>query len=442
MLRQKNFLCIVIALILVFSKQAEAKIINKDYERFKRFCRQGERIDLSHELELSDYVGSKLLEVTIRYNMLRSKLKIDWLVDGKTVSHASLKKGLVKRASYRFEQPITSSTRFGIRLTGRRGQIQLIEITAQIDDSSITEKEDKEDEVKIRDKKSDVVLGDYGSTSDEKSVPGTADWVTVATGWSIETPDEITNTAGIEIDGVMMDKGVIVAGPGIAIERIPGFDAYGRPDDQPGVSMELPFIFEYSGPAEQDLQKNHEQFKNGEPKGLRAMSVVVKNRQRKEEFRWDLFEFGLDKIELGSEGRKRYIYKHVRKPDNSVGIQRNPTEFPSDKSFNPATDKLVEMDGLLIAYAPVEVDEKNRTVTITLDYVEGSQMWLWVKETVEGRANRRVMSIADWSPEEGEKNRFIYSNCFPIRYRQFTGFGQSDKAKEKVVISYGWREER
>jgi len=70
--------------------ETEAKIINRDYGRFKRFCRHGERIDLSQELELSDYVGSELLEVTTRYNMLRSKLEIDWLVDGKTVSHSSL----------------------------------------------------------------------------------------------------------------------------------------------------------------------------------------------------------------------------------------------------------------------------------------------------------------------------------------------------------------
>ena len=417
MFKKKSVIVIAIMLIFFVFQRVETKTIDKEY---RRFFRSGTHIDLSQDLELSKYVGDELLEVTIRYNMVRSRLEIDWLVDGKTVFNSSLPQGLAKKATYRFHRPITSSSRFGIRLTGPRGQIQLMEIVAKLETPTITKKP----------------ISTY-----VESVPGVADWVSVAEGWSIEPPNEIDNTAGIEIDGIMDDEVVIIAGPGIAIECVPGFDRWGRPDDQPGASMELSFVFEYSGSAEKELQKNHEQFKKGDPKALRAMSVIVKNLRGEEQFRWNLFEFGLVKIESGSQGRKRYTYRQTRKPDNYVGIQRNPGELPSEKSFNPSTDKLVEIKDVAISYVPVEVDEKNRTITMTFDYVEGGQMWLWVRGTAEGRQLKKEMSIIDWHPEKGEVGRVNYYNCFPIRYRQFAGFGQFDKAKERVVISYGHREE-
>ncbi len=429
MSRKNIFRVGVFSIILFFicSWRLEAKNITKEYKRFKRFFSHGESIDLNHELDLSNYVGGKLIEVTIRYNMLRSRLGIDWLVNDKVVFHTSLERGLLKSSSYRFERPINLSDRFKLRLTGNQGQIQLIEMDAQVEDVNISEKDEKE--------KAEEDLNNQVKPEAQKS-----GWLLLAQDWAVLTPDEINNTAGLEIDGVMLSEGVVIAGPGLVIERVPGFDTHGRPDETPGVSMELPFIFEYKGPAEKNLEETRKQFQKGEAGGIRPISVIVRNLGGEEEFRWNLFDFGLDKIEKGQEGRKQYVYKHIRKPNNSVGIERNPDAFKDDKSFNPATDKLVEIEGVLIAYAPIEINEKDRTISIVLDYIEGGQMWHWVREIAEGKGQRRPVMIADWNPEEGESNRTVYFNCFPLLYRQFTGFGQSEKIKEKVVIGYGWKE--
>jgi hypothetical protein len=39
-----------------------------------------------------------------------------------------------------------------------------------------------------------------------------------------------------------------------------------------------------------------------------------------------------------------------------------------------------------------------------------------------------------------EIGRTNYFECFPIRYEQFTGFGQVEKLKERLVIAYGFSE--
>lgn len=39
-----------------------------------------------------------------------------------------------------------------------------------------------------------------------------------------------------------------------------------------------------------------------------------------------------------------------------------------------------------------------------------------------------------------ETGRTNYFEVFPIRYEQFTGFGQVEKLKERVVIAYGFSE--
>ena len=39
-----------------------------------------------------------------------------------------------------------------------------------------------------------------------------------------------------------------------------------------------------------------------------------------------------------------------------------------------------------------------------------------------------------------ETGRTNYFEVFPIIYQQFTGFGQPEKVKERVVIAYGFSE--
>ena len=169
------------------------------------------------------------------------------------------------------------------------------------------------------------------------------------------------------------------------------------------------------------------------------MSLIVKNLAGEERFRWNLFEYRLATIGPGTDGRSRYTFQSTMLPDNVVSVERD-GDFLNEVSQNPATDTRIEIDGIAAgAYPVVEVDTASRTITLTFDYVEGGDTWGWVRQTALGLSNRRAMSIID---EKGgvEVGRTNYFEVFPIIYRQFTGFGQAEKAKERIVIAYGWSE--
>ena len=437
MFKKVSIIVTIMVLVLFVAQYGKTETINK---KCRQFVHSGDYIDLNSELGLSKYAGSELSEVTISYNMTRSNLEIDWLINRQTVFHSPLPQGFRMTSSYRFQQSISPTTNFGIRLTGPKGQIQLSGITAKVGPPAAEELKEPERPEAPPDREGKKVPP---SKRPEPSAPPVSigtDWISAAENWYIQSPSEINNSVTIEINGVGTFNGIIIAGPGIVIEQISGFDARGFPDNKPGVSKELPLIFEYQGPVANQLQNLHDKYMRGDSKALRNISVVVKNLRGEEQFRWNLEMRSLANIEPGSKGRKRYTFKHVGKPNNFVEIDRDPGGFPNEKSFNPATDKLIEIDGIGIFYAPVEIDDKNRTITITLDYIESGEIWQWVKETARGRDTRKALSIADWEPDKGEKNRVIYLNCFPIRYRQFTGFAQSNKAKERVIISYSKRE--
>lgn len=254
----------------------------------------------------------------------------------------------------------------------------------------------------------------------------------VGTNFSAVFPDVIDNSATLEIEGVMTGRVVVTDGPGLQIQRIPGFLGDGKPMDSPGSNAEFPFAFEYAGPAAAALQAHQT---SGE---ARNMSLIVTSLSGAEVFRWNLFEYRLATIAPGTDGRSRYTFQSTTPPDNIVMLERG--DFPSESSQNPATDTRVEIDGVQTGpYPVVEVDTVNRTITLTFDYTEGGSTWSWVDQTAIGVVGRRNMSIIQ--EENGvEVSRMNYFEAFPIVYRQFTGFGQAEKIKERIVIAYGWAE--
>jgi hypothetical protein len=113
---------------------------------------------------------------------------------------------------------------------------------------------------------------------------------------------------------------VVIAGPGIEIERIPGFDATG-PNDSWGPSLEFPFIFEYKGPSEAELQDWLNDFASI---GLRKnLAVPIRLLDGQVIGRWLFFDWGLTKIEPGSDGRKRYTLQAARPPDAELQFERD-----------------------------------------------------------------------------------------------------------------------
>lgn len=252
-------------------------------------------------------------------------------------------------------------------------------------------------------------------------------------GFTERLPDVIDNSVLVEVAGVMQDVVVVANGPGLEIERIPGFLGNGRPRETPGPSVELPFVFEYAGPFEGALQGFQQ---SG---ALTSLAVGVKNLAGQVVVRWQVLGCRLTTIDPGQDGRKRYTFVHPGPPDNLVALERDPLTFPAMDSRNPATDTRVEIEGIHQAFPVVEHDAAHRTLTMTFDYVEGGGIWFWVVNTAQGQGQNRALSVIEMNGNV-ETGRTNYFEVFPIRYEQFTGFGQVEKLKERVVIAYGYSE--
>ncbi len=256
-------------------------------------------------------------------------------------------------------------------------------------------------------------------------------------------PNVIDNTVRLEIAGTIDDDVVVVYGPAVDIERIAGF-----PADHSGPNLERDIIFEYNGPSNAALQLLHDNFVNSGT--TQAASIIVEDLTDTEVFRWNLLSYGLSLIEPGEGGRNRYTLTQTTTPDNALQMQDG-LNFSTGRtdtfSCNPATDTRLEINGVLDAYAVVVDDPVARTLTVTLDYVEGGGLFTWVDEIarlgtgLDGLRRRSLSVIQDTSPCSGnEAGRTNYFEIFPIRYENFTGFGQAIKIKERVVIAYALQE--
>ncbi len=251
-------------------------------------------------------------------------------------------------------------------------------------------------------------------------------------------PDVIDNTVEFEISGIFGGNGekvVMVNGPGLQIQRVIGFQGTNH-NDQPGPNMEFPIVFEYSGPQTNNLQ-NWFNLLQTVP-DYRSGSIIVRDLGGTERTRWNFYEMALTQIEPGLNGRKRYTLQHTYPPDNYSGYYRDGSDFPSNPSKNPATDTdLLEIEGVLQGgYPVIQVNTNDRTITLTFDYTEAGAMYTWVRDIAEGTGYKRAMSIIRENGNGVEIGRRNYFGIFPISYQQTTGFGQIEKIKEKIVLSY------
>ncbi len=167
------------------------------------------------------------------------------------------------------------------------------------------------------------------------------------------------------------------------------------------------------------------------------MSVIVNDLGGTERARWNLFEMLLTQIDPGAGGRNRYTLQHALPPNNNCMYERDPRDFPTTSSKNPVTDgPRIQIEGVLVGpYPAVSVDTTNRTITLTFDYAEAGGIYQWVSDIAEGVGLKHSMSIIQ-EVNGVEVSRRNYFEVFPILYQQTTGFGQIEKLKEKVVLSY------
>lgn len=262
----------------------------------------------------------------------------------------------------------------------------------------------------------------------------------------ITFPDIADNMVEIEISGIQTSNDVyMVIGPGLEIEIIEGF-AYNKPYDLPGLSMEFPIVMEYSGADVTTFQQWYDDFQSSGHR--RDMSMIVKKADGNEAFRWNAYEVIPVEILPGTDGRTRIVLNLLgpndNPPDNILRIERDGgTPQPIPGGNNPETDKRVEISGVDFGnpwYPGVEVDATNRTIILTIDYLEGGGTgWNWIKNVATGYdPTKRDLSIID--EENGaETGRMNYFGVFPYRYQQYN-MGLDIKSKERIWIRYDFRE--
>jgi len=126
----KDSLFILLICLFVFSLDLlciQQKTIKQNHSKFYK---HESMIELGQVLNLNDYQGWQVREVTVSYNMIRSNVEFDWLYNGELIGHSVLPRGLRKEISYTYNRPLPGTIQ--VRVTGTSGQVQVKSFTADI----------------------------------------------------------------------------------------------------------------------------------------------------------------------------------------------------------------------------------------------------------------------------------------------------------------------
>lgn len=286
--------------------------------------------------------------------------------------------------------------------------------------------------------------------SQVKSLPGQ--------GYTVLFPDVFNNLARIEITNVaVVNKVVILTGPGFDIDRTIVYGSAGHRFDESGFSMEHPFIFEASGADTATLKTF---FNTYSPTvGPRSMSMLTDDVQGQEFGRMNFFEMKPVSYAAGTDGRVRFTWACTDVAPNATlrvewagGYSYSGYPRPS---VTPGVDKGIEISEITQLAAPVEVDTVNLTVSIPFSFGEvDMDLWNWaVGIARNGTTNygRKAMSVIDLQPATAggaewlgsgydEVRRVNYFETFPVRIEFTGGYALGTKITGRIVIAYGWRE--
>lgn len=252
-------------------------------------------------------------------------------------------------------------------------------------------------------------------------------------------PDVLYNTATVEIYGTYSGPLLVVSTVGFETDRIsiPTFIDHGVQHyrEEAGLSMELPIAFETGDPAAITALKS---WFDGN-RASKVGSIIIYDLAGNEKFRWNFFEYIPDRYEAGTDGRTRFIIKNSMVPNTAHHLELAGFDVGNQHSYNQATDKLVEIQGMsLPGFSPaVTVDEVNRTITLTMDYNEGAGIFNWAKAVATGTAGPKFVSIIETLDGVTEISRKNYFECITVKWELIYGFGLNVKLKSRVVIAYG-----
>jgi len=263
---------------------------------------------------------------------------------------------------------------------------------------------------------------------------------------TINFPQVIDNKTAFELEGVAVNSDIIVISSiGAETERISTpIGVHSETGEQtyyetPGLTMEFPFIFETTTDADRDAILN---WYNTEPNTRKNAGVIIRKMDGTESCRWILYNCVVDSYEMGADGRTRFTFVTTSPPDNVLDFIYD-CNFPSELSFNAASDKRVEIEGIPTGtwFCPaVTIDSASRTVTLDLEYIEGGSMYDYISAIIRGELEPRAMSIIETTNGTDEISRRNFFHCIPIRHEFYYGFGLNTKLKFRVVMAYGYWE--
>jgi hypothetical protein len=265
--------------------------------------------------------------------------------------------------------------------------------------------------------------------------------------FSAFVPEVLDNTVVMEIPGITgLFTGLVINGPGYTIERIPGFNGFGQPDDESGLNAESPLIFETDQADTNALNLWYANFTNG-ILDYRSMSFTVRDTGGAEVYRYNCFELRPAAVGTGLAGRTRYTLLNRYPPNLLTHLERDPASFGIAASFNTNTDRRIEISGITHGPYPAVVRvPSNRTVELTFDYGEGGSVLDWVRDiaqngtTGSGKRDLSVIYESFSGTNYVEFARTNFFGVFPIGY-QAQRMAVDLKGREKVTLSYDYEED-
>lgn len=92
----------------------------------QRLYATGEVLKVSDLVNLSSVGDGSVTNVSIKYNMVRSALEVDWLYNGEVIGHTVLDKGQQETASFDYGKRLPASLE--VRFVGPAGHVQVLAI--------------------------------------------------------------------------------------------------------------------------------------------------------------------------------------------------------------------------------------------------------------------------------------------------------------------------
>ncbi len=258
-------------------------------------------------------------------------------------------------------------------------------------------------------------------------------------GYSAVFPEALDNTVTIEIAGVLNTTNVLITNSvGFEIDT---FTVFGGSCLEPntGLTAEFPLTFETANASDiSDLQSWFSSPDN------RSLSIIIKDVSGTETFRYNMFDYYPSSTSAGTDGRTSFTLIHNMPPNNSSGIDID-ENFGSSFSYNPGTDKLIEIEGVTHSnFTPaVQVDYTKRVITLEMTYNEGAGLVNWINGFVNGSdLSKRSMSIIETTDGTGstETSRENFFEVVPFKYELIYGFGLNTKLKARMLLQYGCNE--